>query len=458
MRLVLVLALISTLPGTIRAQAKGSTEILTRLFFQDQEACALRWADVVLDAKRQPTLGTVNEVAGAKKLDPQRQNLTQMQLCQGTILIGVRDKEDGTFESGWFLVHTGVEYEEHGDHGHWRYHGKPAIWDARLNAEQGNPAHIYVYGQAFYVANDRLNGYTRVDPAQYRVTRKGAVIPGNPVFYKGGGNHITLAVVADKVGYACWIDGKGPHQGRVDVTRLTPEGGDEPVYSFFTPTGALHGAIANMDKVFLAPADGVCWVEADLHLTRKPEQVQIHHIPLGKDGDKPLRTGAFVNHGPYVLCVTGRDAGSKLVLLDARQPDPQPLVVTVPGAKGTKAVTPAVVQTPWGKSYALIFHDREPEGEGQDTLTILDLDPNRDGDCRDVKIVKNLAVGPSAVQGHYGHHDVAFDGEGRWAFFTNPGEGSIAAMSLKDLEVKAVFQVGGKPTTILAHGAAEGRD
>lgn len=39
------------------------------------------------------------------------------------------------------------------------------------------------------------------------------------------------------------------------------------------------------------------------------------------------------------------------------------------------------------------------------------------------------------MDGHFGHHDMAFDAEKRFGFFTNPGDGTISVLSLKTLEV-----------------------
>ena len=89
-------------------------------------------------------------------------------------------------------------------------------------------------------------------------------------------------------------------------------------------------------------------------------------------------------------------------------------------------------------------------------LQIVALDPNDAG--KNAKVVKTLKVGKSAVEGHYGHHGVAFDADGRFAFFTNPGDGSISALSLKTLDVVATFPVGGTPTTLVARGGRETDD
>jgi hypothetical protein len=375
------------------------------------------------------------------------------------VMVGIRDDDDGAFASGWALVHTGARYEDHGDHAHWRYKQPPAVIDRRVDDKQGNPAHLYVYDGAFYLANDQLNGYTRLDPSAYRRDKKGRVTLGKPHFIPGGGQHITLAVSDGKVGYATWIAGGGPHQGRVDVTPVSG-GAEKPAYTFTLPTGAIHGAAANSGKVFFAPGDGVCWVQAGPDLKRAGEVVVVHHIPLGKDGDQPRRTGAFATCGPYVLFVTGKGPGSALVLLDARLPDPRPTFIPLDVKPTNRAVTPVVVRTAAGEPFALVLHDHEAGTDASDSLRVIDLDPNRDGDCTDAKIARTLPVGKSKVSGHYGHHAVAADADadGRWAFITNPGDGTIAALSLDDWQFKGEFKVGGTPTAVVAHGGRETDD
>ncbi len=159
----------------------------------------------------------------------------------------MRDDDDGAFESGWVLVKSGVICNDHGDHCHWTFKKQPTVIDSRLDKNQGNPWHLYLYDGRFFLATDKLNGYTRIDPAKYEEGKD------KPRFLRGGGNHITLAVVDDKVGYSTWIEGGGPNQGRIDVTPLTDRQKGEPKYSFKLPSGGIHGAIANSGKVFFAP-------------------------------------------------------------------------------------------------------------------------------------------------------------------------------------------------------------
>jgi len=62
------------------------------------------------------------------------------------------------------------------------------------------------------------------------------------------------------------------------------------------------------------------------------------------------------------------------------------------------------------------------------------------------------------VDGHFGHHDVAFDAENQYATFTNPGDGTVSVLSLKTLDVVATFTVGGTPGALVAVGSLETED
>lgn len=149
---------VALLACLVVAAANDSARPFTRLIFQDHTARALRWADVSINDKGKPALGTIADVPFFPKLDPNKQTLVQMCESQGLVLVGVRDNDDGAHESGWVLVHSGVTYTDHGDHGHWRFKRKPEVWDRRLDKKQGNSAHMYLYGGRFFVANDTLNG------------------------------------------------------------------------------------------------------------------------------------------------------------------------------------------------------------------------------------------------------------------------------------------------------------
>jgi len=431
-----------------------------RLFIQDLDNCTLRWATVRYDDKtNQWSCDAWSSVTGFPQLDAKRQKLVQMDVIDHLLLVGVRDDADGTFQSGWVLVDTGVRYIDHGDHGHWNFRRTPEVWDQRLDDQQGNPAHLYVYNNKFFLANDRRNGYTRIDPARYEKAKDGTIRKDNPRFIIGGGNHITLAVVDDKVGYSCWIDGGGPNKGRVDVTPIRDQSVCEPAYSFHLPHGGIHGATTCAGKVFFAPAAGICWVHADLKVDGKDHKPQVHHIDLGQEQEKPRRTGAFTTHKHYVLFTTGKADQAALAILDAKADQPQPWFVPLPVPAGTQPVTPILADTAYGPLYAFVFCDKvKPVDNIQEVLHVIDLDPDRNGRLDDAKLIKTITVGGSAVEGHFGHHDLAFDSERQYGFFTNPADKTIAVLSLKTLEVVATFPFEGKPTALCVVGSRETDD
>jgi hypothetical protein len=441
------------------ASRPPAPQVLTRLFFQDYETKSLKWLDVQEGSPL--TLGPAATVEGFPPLDPARQELVQMEVIGEHLLVGVRESDEDRRSNGWVLVHTGVRGVSHGDHADWSYRQHPRVLARQLDGEQGNPAHLYQYDGVFYLANDERSGYTRLDPRTIRPEDDEAAIRSAARFLPGGGHHITLAVADNRVGYAAWIDGDGPHKGRVDVTPLDAAGTPETAYSFQLPSGGIHGAVVCQGKVFLAPADGLCWVAADLDLRFRdnPQGVQVHHIALGRDPatERPLRTGAFTTFGKYVLCVCGAGPTAALCLLDASQETPQPRLIGLDMQAGNRPVTPEVVQTRSGKRYAFVFHDHPQDVEAEDRLSIIDLDPDGDGDFADARVEKSLLVGPCRLEGHYGHHSISFDADGRRAFFTNPGNGLLVVLDLRRLEPVLEHPLGGIPTKLLAVGGREER-
>ncbi len=431
-----------------RAVPEDAT-VVCRLFFQDHDTKQLRWADVIKADEIQ--LGEVNQVAGFPELDPDKQNLVQMDASGPAMLVGVRDDDGGEFQSGYVLVATGVVEEAHGDHSHWNFDRTPSVRKVCLDENQGNPAHLYLYQDVFYLANDRKNGYTRIDPLRIADGDSDSAACG---FHSGGGNHITLAVADNSTGYGTWIDGGGPNAGRVDVTEIKPEGNQTIAYSFNLPSGAIHGATTVAGKIFFAPAEGVCWVNVDPNPSKQHPEVEVHKISLGADPEtkKPLRTGAFTVHRDYVLFVNGKADFAALSLLNAAKEQPSLINVQIPMDSVNSPTVPRVVKTAAGRRLAFLFHNHKADVKGGEFLSVVDLDPNGDLDFSDAKLEKTIPVGASAVEGHYGHHDLTWDHAGRFAFWTNPGEGTISVMSLDDLAVNTTITVGGKPTKVVGIG------
>lgn len=440
----------STTPQAVTPRAPAPRPVLTRIFFQDDESRTVKWADV-LDGNP-PTLSAVNVVPGFPKLDAERQKLVHMLQAQGKILVGVRDDADGQFQSGWVLIETGVFEEDHGDHSHWKYDHPPRVRATQLDDQQGNPAHLYTYRDVFYLANDKLDGYTRLDPAKVGEKDDEARIRSLAGFHKGGGGHISLAVTDSQIGYSTWIDRSGDAAGRVDVTAIKPGGNTQIAYSLQLPSGGLHGATTNQGKVFFAPADGICWISASSNLSVDPKSVQIHHISLGEVDGKPVRTGGFTNFEKYVLFSTGSGADAALNLLDASAASPQVIRVPIKMAEGNRPSGLSVLRPRRGSPLAYVFHDHAAEDEAPNLLTIIELDPNGDGNFADARIAQTLEVGQARVEGHGGHHSIDFDADLRRAVFSNSGDGTLTLFSIALRAPITTFPVGGTPSRVITLG------
>jgi hypothetical protein len=423
---------------------------IARLIWQDDAEHSVKWSDVTRATKGLSL--SAQPVANFPKLDAEQQSFVQMEESNGMLVVGIHDNDNGNFQSGWVALNSGATEEEHGDHSHWYFDKPPTIVSMQLDKNQGNPAHVYNYQGDIFLANDKKNGFTLLSAAA--LSKSTPTTPADSIarFFEAGGGHITLAAVDRRVCYATWVDREGDNAGRVDVIAIHNDG-KQAGYKLQLPSGGLHGATANSGRVFFAPADGICWVDADVKLSQKPESVKINYISLGEDPatGKPLRTGAFTNHGQHVLFTTGTKDNATLCLIDAKSPQPSLIKVTMPIAEGLAWTTPACVRTPKGKQYALMFSDRRGS-EAAESLSIVDLDPNNDGKFDDAKVAKSLPVGASKIVGHGGHHEASFSASGRLAFITNPGDGSIWILSLATLEVESKHQVGGVPSRLVAIG------
>ncbi len=422
------------------APKSNALRTVSRLLWQDTTKGEMRWGNL---QKGDTWQLTGIEISGHPKLDTEASELVQMKELNGILLTGVHDHEDGSIQSGWIAIDSGVDKEAHGDHFHWRFSRSPTVIASKLDTEQGNPAHLYVYDERFYLANDAKDGFTVIDPHALRARK-----PADR-FFAGGGGHITLAALENKVCYSTWIDREGDNQGRVDVVPLHSAGGSG--YKIQLPSGGIHGATMNSSKAFFATSDGISWVEADKDVSHA-RSVQIQTLSLGKDAnDKPLRTGAFANHLQWVLCVTGTGAEACLCTLDASSPKPSVAKFALNLDTGSTVTTPVTVKTLGGQHYALMFQESK-DGTATEKLLVVELDSNKDGRLGDLSLAKSIEVGASQIEGHSGHHEVTITPSRRYAILTNPGSGSIWLLSLIDLSVQARLDVGGSPTHIVAVG------
>jgi hypothetical protein len=423
--------------------AEGRT--LARLFWQDDGEPSLRYGDLQKSASGWSLQS--NPIEGFPSLDPAEQSLVQMQSDAGLVLLGIHDRADGSFGSGWVAIESGVVEEPHGDHSHWHFSDSPRVVKQAVDAEQGNPAHVYKYGDSFVMANDKLNGFTITSAVDLRSAKS----PGQATsFHPGGNGHITLGVIPQQVAYATWIARDGDDCGRVDVVGLGTNGGKS--YSFHCPTGGLHGATANSGKVFFAPTDGICWVNADQNVAQSSDSVHVHHLPLGNDAnDQPLRTGAFENLDQLVLFTAGKGDDAKLCWIDASADAPVVSTLPIKLDEGESLSTPTAVKARAGVKMALLFRENRDTPE-KDTLVFVDLDPNGDGSHEDAVIAKTIAIGRNQIAGHSGHHQVISLPRGREVAFTNPADGTVTIVSLSDFDKTTTINVGGKPTRLIAIG------
>lgn len=447
--LLAALALILPRVAVADEKPRGSERALMRLFIQDRDELTVMWTDVL--ATQPPTLSAPKPVEGFPKLDPDRQRFVQMAAAKGKVMVGVRDDEDGEYRSGWVLIDTGMEEEDHGDHSHWYYTTEPKVLGSQLDEDQGNPAHLYVYDDVFYLANDRIGGFTRLDPAAISPGVDESKLRSLAAFHKGGNGHITLAVAGD-LAFSTWMSNDEENARRIDVTPVSDQGSDNVAFSFNANSGRLHGATAAQDKVFFAPAEGIDWIRVPESAKVSPKDIEVKHLDLGTTGETPNRTGSFVNHGRHVIFLTGRGDESYVGLIDAGAEQPEVVRVPLEVDPQSRASAPTVVQTRSHGPLLFVFHDH-PEGiDAPNVADVIRLDPNRDGDWSDAEIMQRLEVGRSRVEGHSGHHDMAIDALSRTAVISNPGDSTVQVLSLSDLSFVAVEELPFVPATMVAVG------
>ncbi|XZE35540.1 hypothetical protein SH501x_001042 [Pirellulaceae bacterium SH501] len=258
-----------------------------------------------------------------------------------------------------------------------------------------------------------------------------------------------MAAPSREIVYATWADRDGENMGRVDVVG-TGESSKQKGYSFRLPTGGLHGATANANRVFFAPADGIVATIVDPKLQSPPSADSLEYLSLGKDAksDRPNRTGAFVTHREYVLFTFGSGDEARMGIVNAKDTRLSLNALSIPVEEGLSLTTPKTTTTRNGKEYAFVVRDRR-QSEAQESVAIVDLDPNADKRFDDAKIVQSIDLGPSKIEGHSGHHEVCFLPQSRMACVSNPGDGTIWLISLVDFTVAAKLPVGGTPGRLL---------
>ena len=425
----------------------GGSEQLIRVTWQDASDRSLHWGEFVQVG---PSIVFQNQgkIAGFPALGDS-QSLGIMKRIDNMLVLGVRGGPAGQPQGGWLAVDLQVTEQPHGDHSDYTYGDAPRVTLTVLSDSKKCPIHLYAYNKEFYMANDPLNGFTRISPSKLMTGGDDAL----GVFYRGGGGHITLAAVGKKVGYSTWMGKTESGKGKIDVVDLSKPGEESIAYSFESPTPGLHGAITNSGRVFMAPADGIVWVDADLELKQSAESVKVNHLPLGKNSEDetPYRTGAFTDHKDWVMFLSGKDADAGLYMVQASAATPSVSKLLIETKPGLRLGMPECVTALSGKNYAMAFQSKRA-GDATEQLTIIDLDPNQDKNFSDAKVEKSLDVGNGLVPGLRSYHAISFDDDERFAVFTNPADGEICLLSLDSLKIVSRQKVGGVPTGIVAVG------
>ena len=426
---------------------QGVSERLIRVTWQNAKDNSLHWGEY-LQVGPSIVFQNQGKITKFPTLE-KNQSLGPMKRIDNLMVLGVRGGSKGEAQGGWLAIDLRVIEQPHGDHSDYTYGDAPKVIQKVLDDSRKCPVHLYVYRKEFYLANDALDGFTRINPRALLSGAKGA----KGVFYRGGGDHITLAAVGKKVVYSTWIGKTESGKGKVDVVNLDKPGEKSVAYSFESPTPGLHGAITNSGRVFLAPNDGIIWVDADRTLSQSAKSVKVNYLSLGKNpqDETPYRTGAFTEHKDWVLFLAGRDADAGLYMVQASAATPSVSKLLIPTKPGLRFGMPKCVTAISGKNYAMSFQTKRA-GESVEQLTIIDLDPNQDKNFSDAKVVKSLDVGNSGVEGYRSYHSICVDDDKKFAVFTNPADGEICLLSLDKLKVVSRQKVGGIPTGIIAIG------
>jgi hypothetical protein len=119
------------------ADAQGiRTRTMMRIFWQDRGTDKLSWADLTKGEKWGIKRGWIQ---GFPNLDPEKNDLGQMQYSNGVLVVGVKDLENGQLQSNGVSVNTGAFEEPHGNHTHWKYSIEPKAVAQKPGSDQGKP-------------------------------------------------------------------------------------------------------------------------------------------------------------------------------------------------------------------------------------------------------------------------------------------------------------------------------
>lgn len=453
---VLTLLAALTLPTYLEhstpVEAAEPSGVRTRVFFHDDATQTVKWLDMLGGNK--PAFGSIYFINGFPKLDPARQRIVGLQAVQERLLIAVRDDDGGKFQSGWILVDTGVASDVHGDHFHWSYPRVPRVVAAVLDEHQANPIQIERIDQALYLRHEGRRGVTRIDPAAVRGGESSEALRKKAIFIEGGGADLRLAASKSAV-FLGWSEVDAEGAGRIDVETLGPAGSATARYSFNTPLAGLRAATTCQGRLVLAAADGLAWTSIAAKPTADGSPVAVQPLDL-KFADAPWVDGEpLVAFGRYVGFVTGAGEQSRLQLWNAARPDQPTIGVVLPLADGRRPSGLQIAPSRQGGPLAFVTHASVDDGPVERRLSVVELDPNADGDWSDARRRHEFDVGKAAAPAA-GRPGIAFDADGRRAVLANSADGALLVYSLIDRQTLASFKIGGRPTSLVAVGGRDG--
>ncbi|MCA9048704.1 MAG: hypothetical protein KDA89_08245 [Planctomycetaceae bacterium] len=456
--------LLLVLSSTVEAQNVRPT-IMTRLFWQDAENQTLSYADLYTtntwNLKRGWVQGFPEAAAGGHRMGAMVQAKNVLMVPLQVAATG-----DGAAAAvSWLTADSGAFEEPHGNHFHWRYTRTPSVTHLQAGGAMTGAVQTRVFDETFLVSGDVSNQIQSVGVSQVGQRTSGPVAAS----FAGGGAAPVIAAAGNSVAYAAWSDADGDHAGQVDVIHLKAGTRTAPVYSLRLPSGGIHQATVNSGKVFFATSSGLSFVSADLTAAQQPQSVEIGEVvDVQPAADGTVRVSAFDNQRNWVMYVKEGPDGSHFCLIDAASSHPREIRIALTTVAGLRPGAPRCVLS-LGQRFAFLFQESvTPAGDGDaakpaavsgaavaEQLTVISLDPNGDRDFSDAVVKQSVPVGRSRIDGERGHHDICFDAYGRFAIFTNPGDGLLTVMSVRDLKQQAQFRVEGVPDRILAFGAPE---
>ena len=411
---------------------------ITRIFWQDRETQKLSYADLQTTNKWHIKRGWVQ---GFPSTLMEGQTLGPIVQKGKQVFVGLVGEQSNTL----YLIDSGVYERPHGNHFHWEYPNTPST---KMQLNLG--------GRFDFAAMTNNYSFISVKGAEdIRVSMAANSNSNVATKFNSGRSNGAIAIVNDSLAYASWADTDGENAGRVDVSNPSA-GANGKSYSFQLPAGGIVATCAVNGKVFFANSQGVSWVQADLAMSKNGQDVSVANVVNATvEGLGGVPEKLVVEKDWVLFSVSNENGDSYLFMIDSRSQNPSVMKLAIPVEKGMALSAPKT-KLSLGKRYAFLFQERvDAASDLQEKLTIVDLDPNRDSSFNEAMVKANMNVGPSKIEGRFGHHDICFDAYGRFGIFTEPADGIVNIMTLNDMKVRARFKVGGVPDRIVAVGAAE---